>query len=217
MSNTPEFEDYTYAELLDAYNGIDAAQFPERKARVAELLQERSGAEAAVTANSDRYQTFGLRFLASIVDFLALVALATVLGTLFGLLPAWFVEGVETLFQFDVFFYSILLHWLYGKTFGKMVMNVKVVNYKDEGDITFLQAFLRDSVPLVLGLLGWLYGWLYLSDAEMEVSSTDLVLLFALSALGLFWFLLEMITMLFNEKRRALHDFIAGTVVIRVK
>jgi uncharacterized RDD family membrane protein YckC len=29
------------------------------------------------------------------------------------------------------------------------------------------------------------------------------------------WFLVEIITMLTNDKRRALHDFIAGTVVIR--
>lgn len=29
------------------------------------------------------------------------------------------------------------------------------------------------------------------------------------------WFVAEVLTMLTNEKRRALHDFIAGTVVVR--
>ena len=29
------------------------------------------------------------------------------------------------------------------------------------------------------------------------------------------WFLLELVTMLFNPKRRAVHDFIAGSVVKR--
>jgi hypothetical protein len=29
------------------------------------------------------------------------------------------------------------------------------------------------------------------------------------------WFVAEVITMLTNEKRRALHDFIAGTIVVR--
>ena len=29
------------------------------------------------------------------------------------------------------------------------------------------------------------------------------------------WFVLEIITMLLNKKRRALHDLIAGTVVVR--
>ena len=33
---------------------------------------------------------------------------------------------------------------------------------------------------------------------------------------GLVWSLLEIATMLTNSKRRALHDLIAGTVVVRV-
>jgi uncharacterized RDD family membrane protein YckC len=33
--------------------------------------------------------------------------------------------------------------------------------------------------------------------------------------LATLWFLLEIATMLTNEKRRAVHDFIAGSVVIR--
>jgi uncharacterized RDD family membrane protein YckC len=32
---------------------------------------------------------------------------------------------------------------------------------------------------------------------------------------GCAWYLLEVITMLTNDKRRAVHDFIAGTVVVR--
>jgi uncharacterized RDD family membrane protein YckC len=30
------------------------------------------------------------------------------------------------------------------------------------------------------------------------------------------WFVLELLTMLTNNKRRALHDFIAGSVVVRL-
>lgn len=36
-----------------------------------------------------------------------------------------------------------------------------------------------------------------------------------LTALPSLWFVAEVLTMLTNEKRRALHDFIAGTVVIK--
>ena len=31
------------------------------------------------------------------------------------------------------------------------------------------------------------------------------------------WSILDIITMLFSDKRRALHDLIAGTVVLRLK
>jgi len=35
-----------------------------------------------------------------------------------------------------------------------------------------------------------------------------------LDVAGFSWFILEVITMLTNSKRRALHDWIAGTVVV---
>jgi uncharacterized RDD family membrane protein YckC len=36
-----------------------------------------------------------------------------------------------------------------------------------------------------------------------------------LDILGQLWFWSEVVTMLFNKKKRALHDFIAGTMVIQ--
>ena len=45
------------------------------------------------------------------------------------------------------------------------------------------------------------------------LSSIGLVVM----ALIITWSLLEIITMLFNKKGRALHDMIAGTVVLRIK
>ena len=45
-----------------------------------------------------------------------------------------------------------------------------------------------------------------------EISDLPVRILFW-AALG--WFLLEIISMITNAKRRAFHDFIAGTVVIR--
>jgi len=51
-----------------------------------------------------------------------------------------------------------------------------------------------------------------LVTGEALVASKGFWILTALPGL---WFLAEVLTMLTNEKRRALHDFIAGTVVIR--
>ena len=41
------------------------------------------------------------------------------------------------------------------------------------------------------------------------------IMLKAFLSISLLWFLLELITMLTNKKRRAIHDYIAGSVVIR--
>ena len=57
-------------------------------------------------------------------------------------------------------------------------------------------------------------GWL----VQMEdggVSSLPVLFQFLL-AISLIWTVLEILTMLTNDKRRALHDYIAGTVVVKV-
>jgi|KBSSwiStaDraftv2_1062776.scaffolds.fasta_scaffold128226_4 hypothetical protein len=51
-----------------------------------------------------------------------------------------------------------------------------------------------------------------LASGEALAANKGFWLLMALPGL---WFLAEVLTMLTNAKRRALHDFIAGTVVVR--
>lgn len=51
-----------------------------------------------------------------------------------------------------------------------------------------------------------------IADGEAMAASRSFWLLMALPGL---WFVAEVLTMLTNERRRALHDFIAGTVVVR--
>ena len=108
------------------------------------------------------------------------------------------------------------------QTIGKMVTKVRVVDFRTEGGISWWQAWLRKGIPMVLslGFLGWevflvLTGSLNpsgLANGEALTASKGFWLLMALPAL---WFFAEVLTMLTNEKRRALHDFIAGTVVVR--
>jgi uncharacterized RDD family membrane protein YckC len=106
--------------------------------------------------------------------------------------------------------YSIYFHGTRGGTIGKLKCKIKVVSAKNERRIGMKQALLRDSIPLILSVL--LYGYiLVLEPSNLDESK---YLRFVPAIFGL-WFLAEIITMLTNEKRRALHDFIAGTVVVR--
>lgn len=47
MNECPNFENYSYAELLEAYNGVDEQKFPERKAQIKDLLFARKDTEEA--------------------------------------------------------------------------------------------------------------------------------------------------------------------------
>ncbi len=118
--------------------------------------------------------------------------------------------------------YTAQMHAYYGQTVGKMATKVRVVDFRTEGNISLRQAWLRESIPVVvsLGLLGYQIAAIMTGEIEPRAivsgkayeNNNTFLLLMALPGL---WFLAEVLTMLTNDKRRAIHDFIAGTVVVR--
>lgn len=162
------------------------------------------------TAN-ERYSTFWPRFWSPSIDSVILWPIVSLLPIiLFDLFPTSFVAVniAVTLFYYA---YSIHFHGTYGGTVGKLKCGIRVVDAKTEQPIGLRQAFMRDAVPLVLALVLYIYAF-QKSGAEGFSESPFVAWVPALFGL---WFLAEILTMLTNEKRRALHDFIAGTVVIR--
>jgi uncharacterized RDD family membrane protein YckC len=161
----------------------------------------------------DRYNTFGDRFLANAIDGFVL----RLFGFLIGLLivpestnSSKIILLITLLFPY---LYTISFHGVTGQTIGKMLMGIKLFNKDEKEKISFKQAILRDIIPLgvtlVLYLL-WVFG---ITNENEPLSFSSMFLMYIL----VIWSLLEIITLLFNEKRRALHDFIAGTVVLKIK
>jgi uncharacterized RDD family membrane protein YckC len=117
--------------------------------------------------------------------------------------------------------YTVNMHARYGQTYGKMVCKVMVVDHLTEGAISFRQAWLREGIPLAVSL-GIICFEIYLvitgGISQGQIARGVAVTMpgfWLLGALPGLWFLAEVITMLTNDKRRALHDYIAGTVVVR--
>jgi uncharacterized RDD family membrane protein YckC len=165
-----------------------------------------------------RYQTFWRRFAAGIVDGVIFIPL--------GLADSWIWDHVApgpilvpwlVAYSMSYFLYSVLLHGRYGQTLGKRLLGVKVFDVSG-AKLSMRQAFLRDSVWIALTLYG------LVNDVSLVIEGKnpydlergfDVALLVSLFAGGA-WFILELVTMLTNRKRRAVHDFIAGSVVMRV-
>lgn len=174
---------------------------------------------------AEKFHTFGPRFWTGSVDSCILWPVGFVAVVLLSFtLPAVIAALVIIAQNLIWLYYTVHMHARYGQTYGKMVTKVRVVDAKTEGPLSFGQALLREGVPLVaaLGIVG--YEVYVLLTATNSASAQAAIIqggiahqkmFWLLAMLPGFWFLAEVITMLTNDKRRALHDFIAGTVVVR--
>ena len=159
------------------------------------------------------YAGFWKRFGASLVDgfvlFLVLFPVQLILLVSTPLSTALVGAIILSIF-FPV--YAIFFHYRYGATIGKMITNIKVT-LPNGSPIGIKEAFLRSSVELGLSIVGMFVELSEIStgDAEQYLSS---VWHEAVEIIGWLWFWSEVVVLLFNERRRAIHDFIAGTVVV---
>ena len=164
-----------------------------------------------------KYHTFWPRFWAGFVDCLVFMPIGFLERYLTSPESGPFILITWGVISYTAYWlYSVLLHARCGQTLGKMATGVKVLDVSEERIPTLRQAFIRDIgyiVPntLSLGYLIYLVvAGQYVRGAE-DSSLPGQILVWA--SLG--WFLLEIISMATNDKRRAFHDFIAGTVVVR--
>jgi uncharacterized RDD family membrane protein YckC len=172
-----------------------------------------------------RYAGFGPRLGAMLVDFVVLMpVLALSFWSLFAshAVAVWMQAPVTLLFAF----YQIFFVGRWGQTLGKMALRIKVVAL-DGSDAGYRRAFYRHAVDLFYSFFTtamMLSALLAIPAEAFDAAGLEqkLVLLGGqtvqwtqvFDVLYWIWTLSELVVLLTNEKRRALHDFIAGTVVV---
>jgi uncharacterized RDD family membrane protein YckC len=170
-----------------------------------------------------RYSTFGPRFWTGTVDALGLWPIGFITWTLSSFsIPNGLAALIIIVENLAWLLYTVVMHGRYGQTVGKMVTKVRVVDFRTEGRISWRQAWLREGIPMLLSL-GMVVQEVaaMLKGSESTQAVTRGQALVATKPFNLllelpgWWFVAEAVTMLTNEKRRALHDFIAGTIVVR--
>jgi uncharacterized RDD family membrane protein YckC len=172
-----------------------------------------------------RYAGFWQRVGASLIDILILsplIPLDYFLGVQSRLYHLYALGPMELL---SAFFYVYLVV-RYGGTPGKLMLGLRVAQ-RDGSPVTLKAALLRYAVLWALNL--WLsivtiVAALGMSDAEFKAlgylersaaldAQAPMILTVTWLIFG--WMFACLVAMLCNRKRRALHDFIAGTVVVR--
>jgi uncharacterized RDD family membrane protein YckC len=164
------------------------------------------------------FRTAWRRLVAISIDLLVVTGMELLLLT--ALRIPWSHVG-EALFDRRVgvldavvgFAYPIVLHRLFGQTLGKWVTRVRLVA-RDLGPITWIQAVFRETPWIVSLILRCAEPSFFLrrygpDDGAATWFPWQLGLVAA-------WVTVDLIAMLSTTRRRALHDFLARTVVVRL-
>jgi uncharacterized RDD family membrane protein YckC len=173
-----------------------------------------------------RYAGFWPRLGAILID---LVVLAPVIAVSFWTLTVsrttalFFELPVAVAFAF----YNIYFVGRWGQTIGKMALKIRVVSLNGE-EAGFKRAFYRHAVDLAFSIAMSalvIYALMSVTDHEYSLLAFDERLALIENKTGVWtsilnwlsfaWTGSELIVLLLNEKRRALHDYIAGTAVVR--
>ena len=222
----PDYTKYSLDQLYDVHGHVDREKYPDRfQALVAEIERRKSDPvllQREVQAKEEqrekgKYHTFWNRFWAGMIDGLIFLPV--------GLALSWAEDHAQTLPMVIVVLaivlqnliwvlYSIGMNGRFGQTIGKMLTHVKVLDVSEQR-LSMRQAVLRDSVPLVLILVSLPYQIITVFNAQPLLVSNNSTPMQIINAINAVWFLAEIVTMLTNSKRRALHDLIARSVVVR--
>lgn len=162
-----------------------------------------------------KYRTGLKRIGAAIVDGIVFMPLSLVAQWLLNNSNNAIIISWSVFTTFLILFYSIFAHYKYGQTIGKWVAGVKVIDISETKPLTLRQSIMRDSFYLTVEIVGLLY-FLFL---RLQIGSTEHILndYIRFSGRPVFWWtIIELISMLTNSKNRAVHDFLAKSVVIRV-
>jgi uncharacterized RDD family membrane protein YckC len=170
--------------------------------------------------------TFGQRITAGIIDFFLVAAYIFGIGKLCSSSKAT-AEMLIVPLALGGFLYSLIGHALYGKTIGKFILKISVVRL-DGSAIGWNESLRRSSVEGIFGVV-WAAGLIsavaYLPNELFKGQGWSALYKLLLphfhryvrSILQVYgiWPWSEFITMFFNKRRRAIHDFIGSTMVIQ--
>jgi uncharacterized RDD family membrane protein YckC len=174
-----------------------------------------------------RYAGFGPRLASLLLDLVVMLPLMA--------LSFW---GSAHFRLFDIYyflpgivfglFYSVYLVRRFGGTPGKLMVGIRIRKLDGE-PVGYREAFLRYLPDTLLGILlsiALTIPVFHMTDAEyhsltfMELNKRTVELAPTwyrpVQWIQTAWVWGELIVLLTNRKRRALHDFIAGTVVVHV-
>ena len=167
-----------------------------------------------------RYCTFWRRLFAAMIDSIVVYPVSFLDDWAYHVAwPEAAGVSVHILYAMIGPIYSVWLHGRYGQTVGKRIACVIVIDQSELAPIGVRQAMWRDS-PYIAASALYVAAILFVhfQGTDSALGQRWVPVLLGFLAYGYpIWLAAEVLTMLSNPRRRAIHDFMAGSVVIHVQ
>lgn len=178
--------------------------------------------------NESIYAGFWTRLASLLLDVLITLPYIFLVLYIHGLSKnAYFFTFIPELI-FD-FWFSIYLVKKYGGTPGRLIVGIKIIKL-DGTDVTWREAILRHIIAFVLTIFSSILSIYALSLADGEyyeslgwmekqeylIGLNPILFKFFTWTCNI-WVYSELFVLLFNKRKRALHDFMAFTVIVKTK
>jgi uncharacterized RDD family membrane protein YckC len=157
----------------------------------------------------EKYQTLWRRVGALVLDSFVLIPINLIVSFVFILVTEDRVLLKASTGGFVAVLYYILMHYYYGQTVGKMVTKVKVLD-ESEKPISFGQSILRSLPQLIPVMFAVSF-----STADNNAGSPAAFWGRTIITLSLTFSLIDALVCASSAKNRAIHDMLAGTIVVR--
>lgn len=174
------------------------------------------------------YAGFWIRLGSILLDFIIIlpVTLLILYANSLSLNTFYFTIIPGLLFHFWYSFYLVKRN---GGTPGKLIAGIKILKINGE-DVDWKEAILRQIVSFCITLFATIITIIAISKADgayferlpwiqkqQYLMGLTPVLFLVYRWVSNIWVYGELFVLLFNKRKRALHDFIAGTVIVRIK
>lgn len=160
-----------------------------------------------------RYQTLPKRILSILIDGIPFVLLGIYLGN--------YKEGNDLQYYLRIVLiglfwqiYSIIMIIKFGGTLGKLAVGVRIMEVNEKSWPNLRQALIRDCVWIASYVISAILMTIKIYQGESLNPIKSNVFEDILYWAGFVWMVTEIITAFGNNKRRAIHDRIANTVVV---
>lgn len=176
--------------------------------------------------NKNIYAGFWVRLSSSLIDLLIVFPIIFLTLYLNGLNKnAYYFTLIPHLIF--TFWYHIYLVKKYGGTPGKLISGIRILKL-DGTDVTWREAILRQIVTVIMTIFVSIVTLMAIAQADTEyfeslgwlkrqayIMSLSPLLFSIYTWSSNLWTYSELFVLLFNKRKRALHDFIANTVIVK--